>query len=91
VVITGEGRLDDQSLSGKATAGVAAAAQRAGKRCVAMAGSIGGEATALRSAGFDEAVAIGEGLAVDESMRRGPELLERAAAAWAGRVAAVER
>ncbi|MEO0963621.1 MAG: glycerate kinase [Planctomycetota bacterium] len=85
VVITGEGRLDDQSLSGKATAGVAAAARGAGRPCVALAGSVGVAGWALADAGIVEAVAIGAGLSVDEAMRRGPELIERAAAAWAHR------
>lgn len=85
VVITGEGRLDEQSLSGKATAGVAAAAREAGRPCVALAGSVGVAGSALADAGIVEAVAIGAGLSVDEAMRRGPELIERAAAAWADR------
>lgn len=39
LVITGEGRLDEQTLSGKAPAGVAAAARRAGVPVVAVAGT----------------------------------------------------
>ena len=39
LVITGEGRLDEQTLSGKAPAGVAAAATRAGVPVVAVAGA----------------------------------------------------
>jgi glycerate kinase len=39
VVITGEGRLDEQSLEGKAPAGVARMAREAGKRVFAIAGS----------------------------------------------------
>lgn len=38
LVITGEGRLDEQTLAGKAPAGVAAAAARAGVPVVAVAG-----------------------------------------------------
>ncbi|MEM6333158.1 MAG: glycerate kinase [Planctomycetota bacterium] len=88
VVLTGEGRLDEQSLSGKATVGVAGAARRAGVACVALAGGVSGGASGARafaSAGIGEAVAIGEGLSVDEAMRRGEELMEVAAAGWLGR------
>ncbi|MEO0586858.1 MAG: glycerate kinase [Planctomycetota bacterium] len=85
VVVTGEGRLDEQSLSGKATVGVAAAARRAGVACVALAGGVSGGAGAFAAAGIGEAVAIGEGLEVGEAMRRGAELMEAGAAAWLGR------
>jgi glycerate kinase len=40
LVVTGEGMLDDQTLMGKAPAGVAERAQRAGKKCVAIGGRI---------------------------------------------------
>jgi glycerate kinase len=42
LVITGEGRLDDQTRQGKAPAEVAARAVRAGVPCVAVCGSVGG-------------------------------------------------
>lgn len=41
LVLTGEGRLDDQSLSGKAALGVAARATRLGRRVIALAGTFG--------------------------------------------------
>jgi glycerate kinase len=40
LVITGEGMLDDQTLMGKAPAGVAERAKRAGKKCIAIGGQI---------------------------------------------------
>lgn len=40
LVITGEGRLDRQSLHGKAPAAVGRRAARAGKPCIALAGSV---------------------------------------------------
>lgn len=40
VVLTGEGHLDGQSPRGKVVAGVAAAARRAGKPCIALAGRV---------------------------------------------------
>jgi len=46
VVITGEGRLDDQTLEGKAPAGVAQLARRRGKRIYAIVGCAEESATA---------------------------------------------
>lgn len=40
VVITGEGRVDEQTLEGKAPSGVARIARQAGKRVFAIAGSV---------------------------------------------------
>ncbi len=40
VVITGEGRLDAQTLEGKAVAGVASLAKRCGRPCFAMVGQV---------------------------------------------------
>lgn len=40
VVITGEGRLDEQTLDGKAPAGVALLARRCGVRCFAIVGQL---------------------------------------------------
>src|SRR5439155_7824324 len=45
VVITGEGSLDDQTLEGKAPAGVARLARKLGKRVFAIAGCAVGRAT----------------------------------------------
>lgn len=41
LVLTGEGRIDGQSIHGKVPVGVAARAKRAGVPCVALCGSIG--------------------------------------------------
>ncbi|MFJ3646163.1 glycerate kinase [Streptomyces murinus] len=55
LVITGEGSLDEQTLHGKAPAGVAAAARAAGKDVVAVCGRLALEDRALRSAGISRA------------------------------------
>ncbi|MFG5721004.1 glycerate kinase [Streptomyces murinus] len=55
LVITGEGSLDEQTLHGKAPAGVAAAARAAGKEVVAVCGRLALEDRALRSAGISRA------------------------------------
>jgi glycerate 2-kinase len=58
LVVTGEGRLDHQTLRGKAPAGVAAAAREAGATVVAAAGSCALGRTALATAGFAAAFAL---------------------------------
>jgi glycerate kinase len=76
LVITGEGRLDAQTLEGKGPAGVAALARRQGKPVIAFGGGIDPAAENL----FDATVPIIDSpLPLDEAMRRGAELLRRAA------------
>jgi glycerate kinase len=58
LVITGEGMLDRQTLRGKAPAGVARVAGRAGVPVVAVAGHNTLSAEELRGAGFREAYAL---------------------------------
>ncbi|GHA26326.1 glycerate kinase [Streptomyces canarius] len=55
LVITGEGSLDEQTLHGKAPAGVAAAARAAGKEVVAVCGRLALPAEALLGAGISRA------------------------------------
>lgn len=58
-VITGEGKLDEQTLMGKAPAGVASLAKRHGKKVIAFAGCIGKGAQKCRESGLiDEYYAI---------------------------------
>ena len=52
LVVTGEGRLDHQTLHGKAPAGVADAACTAGSTVLAVAGDSTLDETTLRAAGF---------------------------------------
>ncbi len=77
LVITGEGRLDGQTLEGKGPAGVAEMARRHGKPVVAMAGSVAddGKLGAL----FDATISIvDQPCTLEDAMRRGDEFLERA-------------
>lgn len=53
VVVTGEGRLDGQTVMGKAPIGVARLAKKFGKPVLAFAGCIGDGAEALNAAGID--------------------------------------
>ncbi len=79
LVVTGEGRIDDQTLEGKGPAGVAALARRHGKPVLALAGSVA-ESAAVDNL-FDAACGIiDEPVTLDAAMARGAEFLERAAA-----------
>lgn len=60
LVITGEGSLDAQTLHGKAPAGVAAAAHKAGKPVVAVCGRLAIDQAALTGAGIDAAYPLSD-------------------------------
>jgi glycerate kinase len=82
LVVTGEGRLDEQSLQGKGPVGVARLARRLGKKIVGVAGSVD-ESAGLR-AQFDLLIGIKPAaMPLDEAMRRTGELLESAVRAHA--------
>ncbi len=78
---TGEGRLDQQSLQGKACMGVAKAAKEAGVPTVALVGSVGKGAEACLEAGLDDYYIIGEGLPQKDSMLKAAPLIAQAARA----------
>lgn len=80
LVITGEGRLDSQSLQGKAAMAVARRCQAAGVPCYALVGSIGKGAEQAFEHGLAGYRVIGQGLSAEESIRRTGKLLESAAA-----------
>ncbi|MGK5627659.1 glycerate kinase [Streptomyces sp. URMC 123] len=80
LVITGEGSLDEQTLRGKAPAGVARAARARGVEVVAVCGRVALTREALRAAGFARVYAL---TSLEPDVRRcvaqaGP-LLERLA------------
>jgi glycerate 2-kinase len=58
LVVTGEGSLDEQTLSGKAPAGVAAAATAAGVPVVTVSGRLALPPEKLRAAGIERAYAL---------------------------------
>jgi glycerate kinase len=79
LVITGEGRLDEQSLEGKAPAGVARLAREAGKRVFAIVGQASQEQRVREI--FDGVRELaGPGIDQRESITRAPELLRTRAA-----------
>ncbi|MCX5108251.1 glycerate kinase [Streptomyces sp. NBC_00378] len=79
LVITGEGSLDEQTLHGKAPAGVAAAARAVGIEVVAVCGRLALAPEALTAAGIRRAYALAD-LEPDPavSMAQAGPLLERA-------------
>lgn len=78
VVITGEGNLDEQTLEGKAPAGVARLARKLGKRIFAIVGS-GGESLAARDL-FDGLYFLArDSIAPQESIARAAELVQERA------------
>ena len=77
LVVTGEGKLDSQTLEGKAPAGVAALARKTGIPVVALGGTRDGS----DFSGFDEVIAITDGgLSVEEAIRDAGPLLKECAA-----------
>jgi glycerate kinase len=81
LAITGEGRLDAQSLAGKTPVGVAMRARAAGVKCVAIAGDVDLDDGALRDAGFDAAASLVAACGIEEALRRPRGAIEQATAA----------
>ncbi|UYG17594.1 glycerate kinase [Brachybacterium huguangmaarense] len=81
LVLTGEGRVDAQSLSGKVPGGVAAHAARAGVPCLVLAGSVAPDADALLGSGVSALLPIVPGVVdLERALADGPANLERAVA-----------
>ncbi|HHX6290510.1 glycerate kinase (plasmid) [Pseudomonas nitroreducens] len=77
LVITGEGKLDEQTLHGKTPAGVAAVASAAGVPTVAIAGTLGKGYQRLREVGIAAAFSITSGPMTLESACSGAAELLR--------------
>jgi glycerate 2-kinase len=85
VVVTGEGRYDEQSLQGKVVAGVARAARARGVPCVVVAGQIA-PGLGAASAGIAEVIALADVVGgVDEALAHPARALRNAAARLAAR------
>ena len=82
LVITGEGRADEQTLHGKTAMGVASLARPRRTPVVLLCGALGGGAEALDAATALTVVQpiIDRPMTLDEAMRDTPRLLEAAAA-----------
>lgn len=85
LVITGEGRLDEQSLHGKAPVGVARAAAARNIPVIAVAGQVAVGDDELLAAGIRSAVSLADLASVREAMERPAELLEDIGARFATR------
>lgn len=72
LVITGEGSLDEQTLNGKAPAGVAVAARKAGVPVVAVAGRCQLDIPTLAKAGIDAAHALDQEASYPEESFEAP-------------------
>ena len=81
LVITGEGKIDAQSICGKTPIGVAQAAKNQGvKKVIAFCGTLGDNYELVYNAGIDAVFSIAEGpCTLEEALGKGPELLEAAA------------
>lgn len=80
LAVTGEGRLDGQTLRGKTPAGVLRLAQRHGVPVVAVAGSLGEGYDALYQQGLAAAFSLVPGpLSLEEALAQAEGLLERTA------------
>lgn len=58
LVITGEGRIDSQTVQGKAPIGVARVAKRYGRPVIAIAGSVAGDAGVVHQHGIDAVFSV---------------------------------
>ena len=76
LVITGEGRLDGQTIHGKTPAGVARLAKEQGIPVVAIAGTLGAGYEAVYNAGIDAAFSICPGpVSLSDAMAHATEWL----------------
>ena len=77
LVITGEGRLDHQSIFGKTPIGVAKAAKKAGVPTIAVAGQLGKEHQVIYKHGIDAAYSLVPGaIPLEDAMTNGLVYLE---------------
>ena len=80
LVITGEGRIDGQSIRGKVPVGVAARAEPAGVPVLAIVGDIGSGASAVYSYGIDSIMStLDRAMPLEEAIARSRECLQDAA------------
>ena len=78
LVITGEGRIDEQTAFGKTALGVARRASAAGVACIAVGGGVTpGGIDALRSLGAVVVPVVERPQTVEEAMAAGPAPVER--------------
>lgn len=80
LMITGEGKLDGQTASGKVVAGLASFAQAFGIPVIAIAGKVEGNLDSLYEKGLSAAFSITDGpITLEKAMEHGEILLENTA------------
>lgn len=80
LVVTGEGRMDFQSVFGKVPSGVGKAAKKQGIPCVAIVGGMGTGAEDIYGAGVDSIITtINGAMPVEEAIEHAQELFSSAA------------
>ncbi|WP_113930272.1 glycerate kinase [Bacillus sp. P14.5] len=80
LVITGEGKIDGQSIHGKAPIGVARCAKKYNKPVIAIAGELGKDFEKIYDHGIDSAFSIITGvMSLEDAFRKGPENVEKTA------------
>lgn len=79
LVITGEGKFDDQSLGGKVPVGISRLAEKHAVPVVLFAGKVESERTAIEEENIQALIPIVDApMTLDEAMANGPELLMKA-------------
>lgn len=79
LVITGEGRLDGQSLNGKAPLGIAKLAKKQGLPVIAVTGGVGAEIESVYKAGIDLVLfSTTRPMPVEEAIKQAPSLIKAA-------------
>ena len=86
LVITGEGRLDAQTVNGKTPAGVARVARQAGVPCVAICGCVGEGYEAVHRIGIASVIPVAHGFFDPDNPSKGAHERIRACAVEVGRL-----
>ena len=80
LVLTGEGRLDDQTRYGKAPGAVAALAKKHGVPCIAIAGMLDNSAYQLHDAGFSAVFSLCPGpVTLEQALQHSEQYLASSA------------
>ncbi|WP_373893726.1 glycerate kinase [Virgibacillus sp. CBA3643] len=78
LLLTGEGKIDGQTASGKVVAGLAEVAKRYNLPTIALAGNVEGDMTSLYEKGLSAVFSITNGpISLQDSMKEGQDLIEK--------------
>ena len=86
LVITGEGRLDAQTVNGKTPAGVAKVAKQVGVPCIAICGCVGEGYEAVHKIGIASVIPVAHGFFDPDNPSKGAHERIRACAVEVGRL-----